>query len=147
MKNFLSRTEADELCDSLVRPFCGEGGISRVDIDSFVKKALRCPVFYESFAEKDLDRQVPAVGPDRGAFSREAGTSGPGAACELRPFTKVRGGSGMDARGIINYYGMLRLLKALEGHGFTQKELKRIAAHLELEVERGLFLSQPKQAA
>lgn len=53
----------------------------------------------------------------------------------------------MDARGIINYYGMLRLLKALEGHGFTQKELKRIAAHLELEVERGLFLSQPKQAA
>ena len=56
MKNFLSRTEADELCDSLVRPFCGEGGISRVDIDSFVKKALRCPVFYESFAEKDLDK-------------------------------------------------------------------------------------------
>ena len=53
----------------------------------------------------------------------------------------------MDARGIINYYGMLRLLKALEGHRFTQKELKRIAAHLELGAERGLFLSQPKQAA
>ena len=53
----------------------------------------------------------------------------------------------MDARGIINYFGMLRLLKALEGHGFTQKELKRIAAHLELGAERGLFLSQPKQAA
>ena len=30
----------------------------------------------------------------------------------------------MDARGIIDYYGMLRLLKALEGHGFTEKELK-----------------------
>lgn len=56
MKNFLSRAEADELCDSLVRPFCEGGGISRVDIDSFVKKALRCPVFYESFAEKDLDK-------------------------------------------------------------------------------------------
>ena len=25
----------------------------------------------------------------------------------------------MDAKGIINYYGMLRILKALEGHGFT----------------------------
>lgn len=56
MKNFLSRSEADELCDSLVRPFCEEGGISRVDIDSFVKKALHCPVFYESFAEKDVDK-------------------------------------------------------------------------------------------
>lgn len=53
----------------------------------------------------------------------------------------------MDARGIINYYGMLQLLKVLEGHGFTQKELKRIAAQLELEVERGLLFSQPKQAA
>ena len=53
----------------------------------------------------------------------------------------------MDAKGIINYYGMLRILKALEGHGFTQKELKRITAHLELAVERGLFCSQSKQAA
>ena len=53
----------------------------------------------------------------------------------------------MDAKGIINYYGRLRILKALEGHGFTQKELKRITAHLELEVERGLFCSQSKQAA
>ena len=48
----------------------------------------------------------------------------------------------MDAKGIINYYGMLRILKALEGHGFTQKELKRITAHLELEVrERVILLS------
>lgn len=91
--------------------------------------------------------QIPVVGLDRGAFPREAGTGRPGAACKLRPFTKVRGGSRMDAKGIINYYGMLRILKALEGHGFTQKELKRITAHLELEVERGLFCSQSKQAA
>ena len=53
----------------------------------------------------------------------------------------------MDARGIINYYGMLRLLKALEGHGFTEKELKRVAARLEAELEADLRLSAPKQAA
>ena len=53
----------------------------------------------------------------------------------------------MDARGITNYYGMLRLLKALEGHGFTEKELERIAARLETELEADLRLSAPKQAA
>ena len=53
----------------------------------------------------------------------------------------------MDARGIINYYGMLRLLKALEDHGFTEKELRRIAARLEAEVESDLCLSAPRQAA
>ena len=53
----------------------------------------------------------------------------------------------MDARGIINYYGMLRLLKALEDHGFTEKELRRIAARLEAELESDLRLSEPKQAA
>lgn len=53
----------------------------------------------------------------------------------------------MDARGIIDYYGMLRLLKALEGHGFTEKELKRIAAQLEAELESDLCLSTPRQAA
>ncbi len=45
----------------------------------------------------------------------------------------------MDARGIIDYYGMLRLLKALEGHGFTEKELKRVAAQLEAELEAPPF--------
>lgn len=53
----------------------------------------------------------------------------------------------MDARGIIDYYGMLRLLKALEGHGFTEKELRRIAARLEAELESDLHLSAPRQAA
>lgn len=74
-------------------------------------------------------------------------TGGPGAAHQLRPFTTARGGTGMDARGIIDYYGMLRLLKALEGHGFTEKELKRVAARLEAELEADLRLSAPKQAA
>ena len=53
----------------------------------------------------------------------------------------------MDARGIIDYYGMLRLLKALEGRCFTEKELKRVAARLETELEADLRLSTPKQAA
>lgn len=53
----------------------------------------------------------------------------------------------MDARGIIDYYGMLRLLKALDGHGFTEKELKRVAAQLEAELEADLCLSAPRQAA
>ena len=53
----------------------------------------------------------------------------------------------MDAKGIINYYGMLRILKALEDHGFTQKELKKITAHLELEMERGLFSSLSERVA
>lgn len=53
----------------------------------------------------------------------------------------------MDARGIINYYGMLRLLKALEDYGFTEKELRRIAARLEAELESDLRLCAPKQAA
>ena len=53
----------------------------------------------------------------------------------------------MDARGIIDYYGMLRRLKALEGHGFTEKELKRVAARLEAELESDLCLSTPRQAA
>ena len=51
----------------------------------------------------------------------------------------------MDARGIIDYYGMLRLLKALDG--LTEKELKRVAAQLEAELEADLRLSAPKQAA
>jgi hypothetical protein len=42
---------------------------------------------------------------------------------------------------------MLRLLKALEGHGFTEKELRQIAARLEAELESDLRLCAPKQAA
>ena len=104
-------------------------------------------VLYYSYGTGKNNRQIPVDGPDRSALPRESKTGRPGIACKLRPFTKDKGGSRMDAKGIINYYGMLRILKALEGHGFTQKELKRITAHLELEVERGLFCSQSKQAA
>lgn len=104
-------------------------------------------VLYYSYGTGKNNRQIPVDGPDRSALPRESKTGRPGIACKLRPFTKDKGGSRMDAKGIINYYGMLRILKALEGHGFTQKELKRITAHLELEVERGLFCYQSKQAA
>lgn len=53
----------------------------------------------------------------------------------------------MDAREIVNYYGMLRLLKALEGHGFTEKEVKQIAARLEAELEAECLLAPAKLAA
>ena len=56
MRNFLSRAEADEICDGLMERYHAEKGVSCVDIDGFVKDVLRCPVFYEAFAEKDLDK-------------------------------------------------------------------------------------------
>ena len=56
MRNFLSRAEADEICDGLMERYHEEKGVSCVDIDGFVKDVLRCPVFYEAFAEKDLDK-------------------------------------------------------------------------------------------
>lgn len=56
MRNFLSRAEADEICDSLMERYHRETGVPCVDIDGFVKDVLHCPVFYEAFAEKDLDK-------------------------------------------------------------------------------------------
>ena len=56
MRNFLSRAEADEICDGLMERYHAEKGVSCVDIDGFVKDVLHCPVFYEAFAEKDLDK-------------------------------------------------------------------------------------------
>ena len=56
MRNFLSRAEADEICDSLMERYHEGKGVPCVDIDGFVKDVLHCPVFYEAFAEKDLDK-------------------------------------------------------------------------------------------
>ena len=56
MRNFLSRAEADEICDGLMERYHEGKGVPCVDIDGFVKDVLRCPVFYEAFAEKDLDK-------------------------------------------------------------------------------------------
>lgn len=55
--NYISRAEADELCDELIRQFMGEDDHDLcVDIDCFVGGFLGCPVVYENFAEDDPDK-------------------------------------------------------------------------------------------
>lgn len=57
MTNYISRAEADELCDELIRQFMGDTDHELcVDIDCFVTHYLRCPVVYENFAEDDPDK-------------------------------------------------------------------------------------------
>ena len=57
MTNYISRVEADELCDELIRQFMGDTDHELcVDIDCFVTHYLRCPVVYENFAEDDPDK-------------------------------------------------------------------------------------------
>lgn len=57
MTNFISRREADELCDGLIRHFLGQTAPPPfVDIDSFVQDYLKCSLFYENFAEDDPDK-------------------------------------------------------------------------------------------
>lgn len=58
MKNYISRLEADELCDGLIRQFIGPNATipQSVDIDAFVTQFLKINVRYEKFAEPDLDK-------------------------------------------------------------------------------------------
>lgn len=58
MKNYISRAEADELCDGLIMEYIGRsaGVPSYVDIDGFVRDFLKCTVLYESIAETNEDR-------------------------------------------------------------------------------------------
>lgn len=57
MTNYISRAEADELCEELIRQFMGDTDHELcVDIDCFVTHYLRCPVVYENFAEDDPDK-------------------------------------------------------------------------------------------
>ena len=57
MTNYISRAEADELCDELIRQFMGDTDHELcVDIDCFVTHYLRCPVVYENFAVDDPDK-------------------------------------------------------------------------------------------
>ena len=58
MTNYISRTEADELCDGLIQQYIGNGSQipTAINIDGFVRDFLRCTVIYESFAEEDRDR-------------------------------------------------------------------------------------------
>ena len=58
MRNYISRAEADELCDGLIRQFIGPKAAipQSVDIDAFVTKFLKVNVQYENFAEPELDK-------------------------------------------------------------------------------------------
>ena len=58
MTSYISRTEADELCDELIRQFVGGDTkeATAVDIDSFVATFLKCPILYENYAEGDPDK-------------------------------------------------------------------------------------------
>lgn len=58
MTNYISRAEADELCDGLIQQYIGNGSPvpTAINIDGFVRDFLRCTVIYESFAEEDRDR-------------------------------------------------------------------------------------------
>ena len=58
MTNYISRAEADELCDELIKEYAGRGSTvpAFIDIDGFVRDFLKCTVLYESIAEDDKDR-------------------------------------------------------------------------------------------
>ena len=58
MTNYISRAEADELCDGLIQQYVGNGAQvpTSINIDGFVRDFLRCTVVYESIAEEDRDR-------------------------------------------------------------------------------------------
>lgn len=59
MQNYISYAEADELCDGLIRQFIGSNNVTiplNVDIDAFVTQFLKINVYYEHFAEKELDK-------------------------------------------------------------------------------------------
>lgn len=58
MTNYISRAEAEELCDELIKEYAGRGTSipAFVDIDGFVKDFLKCTIVYETIVEDDKDR-------------------------------------------------------------------------------------------
>lgn len=58
MTNYISRAEAEELCDCLIQQFIGSATTipEHIDIDSFVRDYLKCTVLYEVIAEDDKDK-------------------------------------------------------------------------------------------
>jgi len=57
LTNYISRAEADELCDGLIMEFAGKNKKlpDSIDIDRFVRDYLKCTVVYETIAEADKD--------------------------------------------------------------------------------------------
>ena len=58
MTNYISRAEAEELCDGLIQQFIGDVSTmpESIDIDTFVSKFLKCTVVYENIIEEDRDK-------------------------------------------------------------------------------------------
>ena len=58
MTNYISRAEAEELCDCLIQQFTGNVSTmpESIDIDTFVSKFLKCTVVYENIIEEDRDK-------------------------------------------------------------------------------------------
>ncbi len=58
MTNFISRAEADELCDGLIQQYIGDPRRIpfSIDIEDFIRRFLRSTVIYEIIAENDKDR-------------------------------------------------------------------------------------------
>ncbi len=58
MTNFISQTEAEELCEAMLRLYLGRDAPApdRINIDGFVRDYLKCQILYETFAEDDPDK-------------------------------------------------------------------------------------------
>ena len=58
MTNYISRAEAEELCENLISEFSKTESVPLcfVDIDSFVREFLKCKIIYENISEEDKDR-------------------------------------------------------------------------------------------
>ena len=58
MTNYISRAEAEELCDGLIQQFIGNVSTipESIDIDTFVSNFLKCTVVYENIIEEDRDK-------------------------------------------------------------------------------------------
>ncbi|MCR5636234.1 MAG: ImmA/IrrE family metallo-endopeptidase [Clostridiales bacterium] len=58
MTNYISRAEAEELCDGLIQQYIGSKTVTPafVNIDGFVKVFLKCKVVYETIREEEMDR-------------------------------------------------------------------------------------------
>ncbi len=58
MINYISKAEAEELCEAMLQQYFGKGipMPSSIDIDGFVRDYLKCTVRYETFTEDDPNK-------------------------------------------------------------------------------------------
>lgn len=56
MENLLSGAELDEFGEQVVREYLGEREVKCLDIEEFIRSYLKLPIFYESIAEKEIEK-------------------------------------------------------------------------------------------